>query len=103
MCDHHFAHLATHLPFELGVVHHPAYEIHHPGGLPLFLREVILAVALEELVVGAVVLDKPMGSDICESVPGEFLLQEKAGMQRDGVLPLGAAVDDEYFHIRIVL
>ena len=40
-------------------------------------------------------LDSLPGIQIIELVPGKLLFQKKASMQRNGILPLGAAVDDK--------
>ena len=40
-------------------------------------------------------LDSLPGIQIIELVPGKLLFQKKARMQRNGILPLGAAVDDK--------
>ena len=51
--NHPFTHLAAQLALQFGIVHHSSHKVHHPGGPPLLLGEVVLAMALEELVVGA--------------------------------------------------
>ena len=51
--NHPFTHLAAQLALQFGMVHHSSHKVHHPGGPPLLLGEVVLAMALEELVVGA--------------------------------------------------
>ena len=46
-------------------------------------------------------LDPLPGIQITEPVSGILLFQEEAGVQGDGVLSLGAAVDDENIHGRL--
>ena len=80
-CDHALVEFVAHFGADCAVVHHPTHKVHLQGCSPFLLREVILTVGLEELMVSthhASHLIDQISEDLHTAHSKEVLRKDKA-------------------------